>query len=94
MTELSKIPQELLSSLEIDGLTQRVGKITAICDFPSSEGSTFFFRDSDDPSWYVWFPMTREMHPTILSILENPDYRTLVLIDGAGKLNRLLVYSA
>ena len=91
-TELSKVPQEVLSALQGDGLTQRVGKITAICDFAGEEQSTFFFRDSDDPNWYVWFPMTEEMHPTIISILENKNFVTIILVDDRNNLNRLLVY--
>jgi len=93
MTELSKVPQEFLSSLTSDGLTSKVGKITGICDFAGSGQSTFFFRASDDPSWYAWFPMTKEMHPTIISILENKNFVTIVFVDDKNNLDQLVVYS-
>jgi len=36
--------------------------------------------------------MTEEMHPTIISILENKNFVTIILVDDRNNLNRLLVY--
>ncbi|MEP3667871.1 MAG: hypothetical protein ABJN42_14200 [Roseibium sp.] len=87
------MPKDLVSKLEVDGLTSKVGKVTAICDFADGSPSTLFFRESNDPNYYAWFPMTAEMHATVISKLNDQDHLAGIYVDAQNKLNRLIFYS-
>ncbi len=95
MTTNIKIPEEFKTLAAEDGVIQKYGKFTAICDFPDGS-STGFFTASDDPDWYVWFGITAEMRQTVLAAVDNSALGAWVMVKEHEPtvLLRMIVYSS